>query len=532
MICNNPTMRSAMMVLTLLLAVCWIRSANAVIGLPFGNVKVAEKLEAAGQFAKALEARELAAEFCEYFSIPEFADDLEFFQKRGNLKQVEYTEGMLKQFREWAKVSREKAAANSVKAELTPAQRQRYHQRIRRQLLGAAEFYPEIHNGQLGIQVSNLERDGIVASDFEKATEGRERTARLYEEVSIPYVLHAIADAKSEGDSKAVERLEAKLAEYRAKVAENSRKAKENQERAAELRKLNQPANLRAMLDRPDAEARLSAIEAAEASGTLEVLRAGLSNDQPAIRMRAYEGVERKLDIRGLLYAKFSNDKAIAERATKTLGQDDEWFRSVLVERLIDALNAENRTVGTNAYHELLAYTGPHFDWSPDKSPEVRRAIVKEWQNWLNKQLKPGLLGIYYQGKDFNAQKAWRADSKLDFHWRGSPHPDVTKDRYSIRWVGKLEVPESQTYRIFTFNDDGVRVWIDYRKVIDDWNQHALVPQEGTIHLNAGQHDLLIEFFNEANDATIQLLWATDKMPQAMIPPENLWHFDPASKRP
>jgi len=217
MICNNPTMRSAMMVLTLLLAVCWIRSANAVIGLPFGHVKVAEKLEAAGQFAKALEARELAAEFCEYFSIPEFADDLEFFQKRGNLKQVEYTEGMLKQFREWAKVSREKAAANSVKAELTPAQRQRYHQRIRRQLLGAAEFYPEIHNGQLGIQVSNLERDGIVASDFEKATEGRERTARLYEEVSIPYVLHAIADAKSEGDSKAVERLEAKLAEYRPK---------------------------------------------------------------------------------------------------------------------------------------------------------------------------------------------------------------------------------------------------------------------------------------------------------------------------
>ena len=80
------------------------------------------------------------------------------------------------------------------------------------------------------------------------------------------------------------------------------------------------------------------------------------------------------------------------------------------------------------------------------------------WQTWLNKQLKPGLLGIYYQGKDFNEQKAWRADSKLDFHWRGSPHPDVTKGRYSIRWIGKLDVPESQTYRIFTFNDDGVRV--------------------------------------------------------------------------
>jgi len=48
--------------------------------------------------------------------------------------------------------------------------------------------------------------------------------------------------------------------------------------------------------------------------------------------------------------------------------------------------------------------------------------------------------------------------------------------------------------------------------VIDDWNQHALVPQEGTIHLNAGRHDLLIEFFNEANEATIQ-------QPQ----PERMW---------
>ena len=34
-----------------------------------------------------------------------------------------------------------------------------------------------------------------------------------------------------------------------------------------------------------------------------------------------------------------------------------------------------------------------------------------------------------------------------------------------------------------------------------------------------------IEFFNAQSKAIIQLFWARDKVPQTIIPSENLWHF-------
>ena len=502
-----------------LILIACLPKGHAVIGVPFANVKSAEKLEKAGQFAKALEARELAAEFCKYFSIPEFSDDLEFFKLQGHLRQVEYTQDMLKQFREWQKVSYEKAEENRTKVTLTPKRYLRYRHRIRRQLVGAADFYPAIHNGQLGIQVLNLERKGIVATDFERALEGRERAARLYEKVSIPYVLHAIEDAKADGDAKEIETLEAKLVKYRAAVTENRKKAEENRQKILELQRRNDPENLRAMLKDSKTTARRSAIKVADVLGLNDVLRLGLKNDQSSVRMMAFEALERKLDIPGLLHAKSSEDSVIAERAEKTFKRDDLLFRNMIIGRLIDALNNENSETRQEIHHQLLAHTDPHFDSQPDTPSQ------ELWKAWFKNQLEPGLLGIYYSGRNLENMKTWRVDEEINFHWKDIPHPEISEKSYSIRWVGMLDVPVSDTYQIFTYHDDGVRVWINDRLVINDWNQHEPAPQEGKIQLNVGLHNIEIEFFNAQSKAIIQLFWARDKIPQAIIPSENLWHF-------
>ena len=513
-----------------ILATMWFyaQQIEAVIGIPFGNVKGAEKLEEAGEFAKALEAREITAEFCEYFSIPEFEDDLEFYRAQGHLRFVVYIEGMLAQFRGWAKLSREKAMENRTRASLDPEQELRYRKRIRRQLMGAADLYPEIHNGQLGLQVELLERNGVTSQALERAQEGRERTARLYEKVSIPYALHAIELARVDGDVEEVKQLEAKVELYRKRVAENRQKAKDNQARAAQLRVENRPERLRERLADPDKVVRGTAIDVAEALGLVEVLYAGLESDLADVRIRAFEALKRKLDIRGLLYAMFSDDADIVEQAKAALKRDHPLFRSVVIERCIDALNDDTPVVRENAYRKLLEYADELAAWRPDDPPSARQAAAEKWKAWLNTRLKPGLLGHYYRGQESDEVAATRVDAVIDLHWEEAPHPDVPKGRYVVRWIGKLRVPETQTYRLFTYNDDGVRVWINHRRVIDDWNQHTPAPQYGEIPLETGWHDIFIEFFNAMNDATLQLFWGTEIMPQTLIPADNLWHYDPA----
>ena len=58
----HPTKSITATCFVLILIAC-LPKGYAVIGVPFANFKSAEKLEKAGKFAKALEARELATEF-------------------------------------------------------------------------------------------------------------------------------------------------------------------------------------------------------------------------------------------------------------------------------------------------------------------------------------------------------------------------------------------------------------------------------------------------------------------------------------
>ena len=46
-------------------------------------------------------------------------------------------------------------------------------------------------------------------------------------------------------------------------------------------------------------------------------------------------------------------------------------------------------------------------------------------------------------------------------------------DNLSARWTANLEVPFTETYRLITTSDDGVRLWLDGRLIIDNWTDHG-----------------------------------------------------------
>ncbi len=90
---------------------------------------------------------------------------------------------------------------------------------------------------------------------------------------------------------------------------------------------------------------------------------------------------------------------------------------------------------------------------------------------------------------------ARRTVTALDFAWRtAAPDPAVGADRFATLATTDVALPAGR-YRLATVSDDGLRVWVDGRLVVDDWTQHGPTPHDAVLDLAAGTHALRVEHF-------------------------------------
>ena len=117
--------------------------------------------------------------------------------------------------------------------------------------------------------------------------------------------------------------------------------------------------------------------------------------------------------------------------------------------------------------------------------------------------------GEYYDNRELEGDPALvRSDSAIDFAWdEGSPAPGISPNNFSVRWTRSLGF-EAGTYRFFTSTDDGVRVFVDGRLVVDAWQDQALPnTHTGDIYLSAGQHTIVVEYYEHTSGAHAHVWW-------------------------
>lgn len=85
---------------------------------------------------------------------------------------------------------------------------------------------------------------------------------------------------------------------------------------------------------------------------------------------------------------------------------------------------------------------------------------------------------------------------RIDFHPKGKPPAlGVSPENYSIRWTGEIVVPKAGAFTVITNADDGIRVFIDGEKVLDDFTDHAPQTRQSDVQLKAGRHAVTVEYF-------------------------------------
>ncbi len=101
-----------------------------------------------------------------------------------------------------------------------------------------------------------------------------------------------------------------------------------------------------------------------------------------------------------------------------------------------------------------------------------------------------------------------RKDVAIDFDWgTGSPDPKVSVDNFSARWSRTLGF-QAGTYRFYASSDDGVRIYVDGHRVVDAWKKQQLPNTHyGDMTLGAGNHTVVVEYFEEGGDASIHVWW-------------------------
>jgi PA14 domain len=66
-------------------------------------------------------------------------------------------------------------------------------------------------------------------------------------------------------------------------------------------------------------------------------------------------------------------------------------------------------------------------------------------------------------------------------------------------------------------------LWINGVLLVDNWTTRGRPENRGTIALQAGQkYPLVLEYFENTNQASVRLSWSSASQPQEVIPPSQL----------
>jgi alpha-D-xyloside xylohydrolase len=122
---------------------------------------------------------------------------------------------------------------------------------------------------------------------------------------------------------------------------------------------------------------------------------------------------------------------------------------------------------------------------------------------------KPGgLTGQYYQGQDFQTLAGTRMDTQVNFDWSQAPPLTLPHDHYSVRWTGYVQAKHAGEYTFLATADDGVRLWIDDKLLIDNWQSRAAETFSAKVRFEANsRHRIRLEYYQDAYAAIMRLGW-------------------------
>jgi hypothetical protein len=167
----------------------------------------------------------------------------------------------------------------------------------------------------------------------------------------------------------------------------------------------------------------------------------------------------------------------------------DEWHEARDTTYVVDrSLSAGNHTLRVE-YYENMGSAHVLFWWE-------RLGEFPQWQ------------GEYFNNLTLSGTPAViRGDNAIAFDWgRNAPAPGISADNFSVRWTRSQYFAEG-VYRFRAVVDDGIRIYVGHRLVVDEWRDGARREVSATVPLPAGFHRVRVLYYDRTGDAVAQVWW-------------------------
>ncbi len=142
---------------------------------------------------------------------------------------------------------------------------------------------------------------------------------------------------------------------------------------------------------------------------------------------------------------------------------------------------------------------------NPDYQP-----LPAEWLTALDGS--QGFTAEYYRNTNLSGKPyLTRVDPTIDFDWGGgSPANGIPSDNYSVRWTATFTNKAELPVRLATLSDDGIRVSVDGKWIINNWADSDSVLTENTaFQIEPGQTcEIVVEYYESAWQAKAHLYYA------------------------
>ncbi|NUH91352.1 PA14 domain-containing protein [Bacillus thuringiensis] len=149
-------------------------------------------------------------------------------------------------------------------------------------------------------------------------------------------------------------------------------------------------------------------------------------------------------------------------------------------------------------YFEAGSLSHVKFSIDPYKDAIQNETWTAEYYN--NTELQGD--AIVVGGKNSNDKI-----EKIDFDWKeNSPVANIRNDNFSARFT-KLDTFEQGNYYFEAKADDGVRVYVDDKKIIDSWIPSAGDVRSVKVPMSAGKHKITVEYMELTSHALLQMTY-------------------------
>jgi hypothetical protein len=104
------------------------------------------------------------------------------------------------------------------------------------------------------------------------------------------------------------------------------------------------------------------------------------------------------------------------------------------------------------------------------------------------------------------------------------PISGIAQESFSVRWIGQVQAEFTETYTFYTHSNDGVRLFVNGTRIINNWTSHSETENSATVALVAGRrYDIKMEHYDGSGRAVARLLWSSASTPKEVIPRERLY---------